>query len=144
MTRALMFAGTASHVGKSVLVAGLCRILRQDGIRVTPFKAQNMSLNSYVCLDGAEIGRAQVAQAQAAGIEPEADMNPILLKPTSDQRMQVVLHLSPGRRAVRSLRQDRALAVAERDPGDRRAKGAVRVNHPVRAAQHVRDRKSVV
>src|SRR5437870_5861996 len=92
MTRSLMIVGTASHVGKSILVTALCRILHQDGVRVAPYKSQNMALNSYVCRDGSEIGRAQVAQAEAAGIEPEADMNPILLKPTTDRQMQVVLH----------------------------------------------------
>jgi adenosylcobyric acid synthase len=92
MSRSLMIVGTASHAGKSILVTALCRILHQDGVRVAPFKSQNMALNSYVCRDGSEIGRAQAAQAEAAGIEPEAEMNPILLKPTSDRRMQVVLH----------------------------------------------------
>jgi adenosylcobyric acid synthase len=92
MSRRLMVLGTASHVGKSIIVTALCRILRQDGIRVAPFKSQNMALNSYVCRDGSEIGRAQVAQAEAAGVEPEADMNPILLKPAGDVRTQVVLH----------------------------------------------------
>src|ERR1700686_2719327 len=92
MSRSLMIVGTASHVGKSILVAALCRILHQDGVRAAPFKSQNMALNSYVCSDGSEIGRAQAAQAEAAGIEPEGDMNPILLKPTGDRRIQVVLH----------------------------------------------------
>jgi adenosylcobyric acid synthase len=87
-----MIAGTASHAGKSIIVTALCRIFRQDGMRVAPFKSQNMALNSYVCRDGSEIGRAQVAQAEAAGLEPEADMNPILLKPAGGQRIQVVLH----------------------------------------------------
>jgi adenosylcobyric acid synthase len=87
-----MIVGTASHAGKSILVTALCRILKQRGIRVAPFKSQNMALNSYVCRDGSEIGRAQVAQAEAAGLEPEADMNPILLKPVGGQRIQVVLH----------------------------------------------------
>jgi adenosylcobyric acid synthase len=87
-----MVVGTASHVGKSVITTALCRILRQDGLRVAPFKAQNMALNSAVCFDGSEIGRAQVAQAEAAGIAPEADMNPILLKPSGNNLMQVVLH----------------------------------------------------
>ena len=86
-----MIVGTASHAGKSVLVTALCRILRQRGIRVAPFKSQNMALNSYVCRDGSEIGRAQVAQAEAAGVEPEMDMNPILLKPTKNAQIQVVL-----------------------------------------------------
>src|SRR5437660_12836419 len=87
----LMIVGTASHAGKSILTAALCRILNQRGVRVAPFKSQNMALNSYVCRDGSEIGRAQATQAEAAGIEPERDMNPILLKPTNN-RVQVVLH----------------------------------------------------
>src|SRR3954470_18407034 len=87
-----MIVGTASHAGKSVLVTALCRILMQRGIRVAPFKSQNMALNSYVCRDGSEIGRAQVAQAEAAGVEPETDMNPILLKPPTDRHIQIVLH----------------------------------------------------
>jgi adenosylcobyric acid synthase len=87
----LMVAGTASHAGKSILVTALCRILMRRGVRVAPFKSQNMSLNSYVCRDGSEIGRAQVTQAEAAGIEPEADMNPILLKPTGNRHLQVIL-----------------------------------------------------
>ena len=86
-----MLAGTGSDVGKSVLAAALCRILRQDGYRPAPFKAQNMALNSYVTADGMEIGRAQAVQAEAAGIPCEADMNPILLKPNSDHTSQVVL-----------------------------------------------------
>src|SRR5215813_15241049 len=92
MNGSLMVVGTASHAGKSVLVTALCRILSRRGVRVAPFKSQNMALNSYVCRDGSEIGRAQVVQAEAAGIEPEADMNPILLKPTNDRQIQVVLH----------------------------------------------------
>lgn len=92
MSRTLMIVGTASYVGKTVLATALCRILHEDGIRVAPFKSQNMALNSFVCSDGSEIGRAQVVQAEAAGLEPEADMNPILLKPTLHRKMQVVLH----------------------------------------------------
>jgi len=87
----LLVAGTGSDAGKSVLVAGLCRWLARQGVKVAPFKAQNMSLNSFVTLDGAEIGRAQAMQAAAAGVEPAADMNPVLLKPGSDRRSQVIV-----------------------------------------------------
>ncbi|GBD13361.1 Cobyric acid synthase [bacterium HR24] len=89
--RLLMLQGTMSHVGKSVLVAALCRILYRDGLRVAPFKAQNMALNSYVTPGGLEIGRAQAVQAEAAGLEPEVEMNPVLLKPEADHRSQVVV-----------------------------------------------------
>jgi adenosylcobyric acid synthase len=91
MRGALLVAGTTSDAGKSVLVAGLCRYLARKGVRVAPFKAQNMSLNSFVTRDGAEIGRAQVMQARAAGVEPEAAMNPVLLKPGTDRTSQVVV-----------------------------------------------------
>ncbi|WP_084965204.1 cobyric acid synthase [Thermoactinospora rubra] len=91
MKGALLIAGTTSDAGKSVVTAGLCRWLARRGVKVAPFKAQNMSLNSFVTADGAEIGRAQATQARAAGLEPVADMNPILLKPGSDRRSQVVL-----------------------------------------------------
>jgi adenosylcobyric acid synthase len=87
----LLVAGTASDAGKSVVVAGLCRHLARRGVKVAPFKAQNMALNSAVTPDGAEIGRAQVAQAAAAGVTPEAAMNPVLLKPTGERRSQVVV-----------------------------------------------------
>jgi len=91
MAKAIMIVGTASDVGKSVIAAGLCRIFYRLGIRVAPFKAQNMSLNSYVTPDGREIGWAQAAQAKACGIEPTADVNPILLKPVSGLGSQVIL-----------------------------------------------------
>lgn len=89
--RSIMFQGTSSHVGKSLLVAALCRILREDGLSVAPFKAQNMALNSFVTREGGEIGRAQAFQALCAGIEPSVDMNPILLKPTEDSLSQVII-----------------------------------------------------
>ena len=91
MTLAIMLQGTASDVGKSVLVAGLCRIFYQDGQRTAPFKSQNMALNSGITPDGKEMGRAQIFQAEAAGIIPDVRMNPVLLKPTSDRKAQVVL-----------------------------------------------------
>ncbi len=89
--RAIMLQGTSSHVGKTVLVAGLCRLLAQDGFRVAPFKSQNMSLNAYVAPDGGEMGWAQAMQAEAAGVPARVEMNPILLKPRADAVSQVVL-----------------------------------------------------
>lgn len=91
MAQAIMLQGTASDVGKSLLVAGLCRIFYQDGLRTAPFKSQNMALNSGITPDGKEMGRAQIFQAEAAGITPDVRMNPVLLKPTSDRKAQVIL-----------------------------------------------------
>ena len=87
-----MIQGTMSNAGKSLLTAGILRILKQDGYRVAPFKSQNMALNSFITADGLEMGRAQVMQAEAAGIEPDVRMNPILLKPTSDVGSQVIVN----------------------------------------------------
>ncbi len=128
----LVVPGAASSVGKSVLVTALCRIYRQDGVRVAPFKAQNMSNNADVTADGLEIGRAQSEQAAAAGLPPAVEMNPVLLKPQGDRTSQVVLEGKPagrlqrtnfgtGRRefwpaverALASLRGDYDLVVAE-------------------------------
>ncbi len=92
MSKAIMIQGTSSSAGKSFTVTGLCRIFRQDGYTVAPFKSQNMALNSFITKDGLEMGRAQVAQAEAAGTEPSALMNPILLKPTGDAHSQVILN----------------------------------------------------
>ncbi len=91
----IMFVGTCSDAGKSVINAAFCRIFKQDGYSPAPFKAQNMSLNSYSTIDGGEMGRAQVVQAEACCIEPHTDMNPVLLKPTSDKGSQVVLNGRP-------------------------------------------------
>ena len=92
MAKNIMIQGTMSNAGKSLLAAGLCRIFKQDGYRVAPFKSQNMALNSFITKNGAEMGRAQVVQAEAAGIEPDVRMNPILLKPTTDVGSQVIVN----------------------------------------------------
>lgn len=91
MAKVIMVQGTMSNAGKSLIVAGLCRIFAQDGYRVAPFKSQNMALNSYITEDGLEMGRAQVMQAEAAGVKPSVLMNPILLKPTNDVGSQVIV-----------------------------------------------------
>ena len=92
MAKNIMIQGTMSNAGKSLLCAGLCRIFKQDGYRVAPFKSQNMALNSFITVDGGEMGRAQVVQAEAAGIAPDVRMNPILLKPTTDVGSQVIVN----------------------------------------------------
>ena len=92
MSRNIMIQGTMSNAGKSLLAAGLCRVLRQEGYRVAPFKSQNMALNSFITRSGGEMGRAQVVQAEAAGILPDVRMNPILLKPTTDVGSQVIVN----------------------------------------------------
>ncbi|MCL4351594.1 MAG: cobyric acid synthase, partial [Firmicutes bacterium] len=118
MAKSLMVLGCASDVGKSVLCAGLCRIFAQEGWAVAPFKAQNMSLNSAITPSGREIGRAQAVQAEAAGILPNEHMNPVLLKPTSDHRTQVVLqgkvfgHVS-ARQYFYGFKDDLWIAVVE-------------------------------
>ena len=91
MSKVIMVQGTMSNAGKSLIAAGLCRIFHQDGYRVAPFKSQNMALNSYITAEGLEMGRAQVMQAEAAGVPPTVWMNPILLKPTNDAASQVIV-----------------------------------------------------
>ncbi len=103
MNKTLMIQGTASDAGKSTVVAGLCRLFYRRGLHVAPFKPQNMALNSAVTSDGGEIGRAQAVQAQAAGLEPHTDMNPVLLKPSSDMGAQVIIH---GRALAQMEAQD--------------------------------------
>ena len=95
MANYIMLQGTSSHVGKSIITTALCRIFYQEGRHVTPFKAQNMALNSYVTKDGLEMGRAQVAQAEAAMLDPHVDMNPVLLKPTGNSSSQVIINGRP-------------------------------------------------
>ena len=95
MAQTIMIQGTASNAGKSLLAAGLCRVFRQDGLKVAPFKSQNMALNSFITADGFEMGRAQVVQAYCAGVAPDVRMNPILLKPTNDTGSQVIVNGVP-------------------------------------------------
>nr|WP_206323619.1 cobyric acid synthase [Streptomyces sp. HNM0574] len=110
----MLVAGTTSDAGKSVVTAGICRWLAREGVKVAPFKAQNMSLNSYVTLEGAEIGRAQAMQAAAARTEPSALMNPVLLKPGGDRTSQVVLLGKPvGELSARGYHADRQARLAE-------------------------------
>ena len=91
MAKSIMIQGTMSGAGKSMIVTALCRIFKQDGYKVAPFKSQNMALNSFITSRGLEMGRAQVVQAQAAGAEPDVRMNPVLLKPTGDVKSQVIV-----------------------------------------------------
>lgn len=103
MHKKIMVQGTGSSVGKSIITAGLCRIFVQDGYRVSPFKSQNMALNSYVDIEGLEMGRAQVVQSEAAKEIPRAFMNPILLKPNSDNNSQIIVE---GKAIENSAAQD--------------------------------------
>ncbi len=117
MAKNIMIQGTMSNAGKSMLAAGLCRIFRQDGFRVAPFKSQNMALNSFITSSGAEMGRAQVMQAEAAGIAPDVRMNPILLKPTTDVGSQVIVNgqVQGNMRAVEYYRRKREFIPAVMD-----------------------------
>ena len=110
MAEYIMLQGTSSHVGKSIITTALCRIFLQEGKRVVPFKAQNMALNSYVTADGREMGRAQVAQAEAAGLLPMVAMNPVLLKPTGNACSQVIIDGRPvGNMSAREYHKGYAL-----------------------------------
>ena len=110
MSKAIMIQGTGSGVGKSIIVSGLCRIFRDMGINVAPFKAQNMALNSFITIEGGEIGRAQAFQAEAARLEPSIDMNPILLKASGESGCQVILH----GRVYANMRADEYYAFREK------------------------------
>lgn len=107
LARVVMVQGTSSHAGKSLLATALCRIFRQDGFRTAPFKAQNMSLNSCPTPDGLEIGRSQATQATAAGVPAQVEMNPVLLKPETEGRTQVVVMGRPLSTAATDSRQPR-------------------------------------
>ena len=117
MAKNIMIQGTMSNAGKSLLCAGLCRIFRQDGYRVAPFKSQNMALNSFITASGGEMGRAQVVQAEAAGIVPDVRMNPILLKPTTDVGSQVIVNgqVQGNMRAMEYYRRKREFLPAVLD-----------------------------
>src|SRR6266852_2628814 len=106
MAKTLMIMGTASDVGKSVVVTALCRAFIRTGVRVVPFKSQNMSNNAAVCPDGGEIGRAQAVQAEACGLEPSVDMNPVLLKPGTETGCQVVIRGRPRFRMTAQEHKD--------------------------------------
>lgn len=111
IAKRVMFQGTSSHVGKSILCTAFCRILTQDGYNTAPFKAQNMALNSYVTRSGGEIGRSTVAQAEAAGADPIVQMNPVLLKPTGNSCSQVILW---GSRSVTTVLPITRTSIASR------------------------------
>lgn len=125
----LMIQGTASDVGKSVIVTALCRIFAQDGQRPAPFKSQNMALNSYVTPDGREIGRAQGIQAEACGIAATTDMNPVLIKPTGDMHSQIVVHGRPYQHLSASSYREEFLPQAK--PLVMEALGRLRVKHGI-------------
>ncbi|MEA2417911.1 MAG: adenosylcobyric acid synthase, partial [Thermoleophilaceae bacterium] len=116
MKGALLVCGTHSDAGKSVVTAGICRWLRRAGVRVAPFKAQNMALNSVVAPDGSEVGRSQAVQAAAAGLEPEAAMNPVLIKPSGERHSQIVVmgrpHTDADARSYQELKHDLRPVVA--------------------------------
>lgn len=125
----LMIQGTASDVGKSVIVTALCRIFAQDGLRPAPFKSQNMALNSYVTEDGREIGRAQGVQAEACGIAATTDMNPVLIKPTGDMHSQIVVHGRPYQHLSASSYREEFLPQAK--PLVMEALGRLRAKHGI-------------
>lgn len=123
MAKAIMIQGTMSNAGKSLVAAGLCRIFKQDGYKVAPFKAQNMALNSFITREGLEMGRAQVTQAEAAGVEPSVLMNPILLKPTNDTSSQVIVNgeVMDNLSAADYYKRKRDLVAAVKDSYDKLA-----------------------
>ena len=128
MAKALMIQGTASSAGKSLTVAGLCRLFRRAGFSVAPFKSQNMALNSFITREGLEMGRAQVVQAEAAGVEPSVLMNPILLKPTGDATSQVIVD---GEVVASMAAADYYRRKTEFIPAVRRAYGALAARHDI-------------